>query len=71
MIIIQITQREADYINTHLDCNQRNLKKASSRKKHGGKTYYVMNDDINSLRLLAELRGYNVPNPVKRLLADN
>lgn len=79
MIIIQITQREADYLIAHLDCNKRNLKKASGRKRHGGKTYYVMNDDINSLKLLAELRGYGNEEttrkhsnfPVKELLLDN
>lgn len=79
MVIIQITQREADYIISHLDCNKRNLKKSSSRKKHGGKTYYVMNDDVNSLRLLAKLRGYEIPenmnkysySPIKALLSDN
>lgn len=58
MIIIKITQSEADYIISHSDSNERKLKKASARKRHGGKTYYVLNDDKTSLRLLAYLRGY-------------
>lgn len=58
IFIIKITQKEADYIISCLDCNKRKLQQSSKRKKSGGKTYYVLNDDINSLRVLARLRGY-------------
>ena len=54
--MIQITQMEADYIIKHVP--DRKLKKASARKRHGGKTYYIVGDDISSLKVLAMLRGY-------------
>lgn len=46
----------------------RHLKKASERKKHGGKTYYILGDDKNSLEILASLRGYK---PTKKVVWKN
>lgn len=64
--LIKIYQREADYLIENVPT--RKLKKASGRKKHGGKTYYVLNDDYDSLKVVAMLRDYK---PVKRFVIDN
>lgn len=55
--MIQLTQMEADHIIAHVP--NRKLIKASERKNHGGKTYYVLNDDYDSFKTLAMLRGYS------------
>lgn len=60
--MIQLTQHEADYLIANVPT--RNLKKASERKFYGGKTYYAMNDDDDSLNVVAMLRGYV---PITRL----
>lgn len=64
--MIPIIQTEADFILKNVKDNK--LKKASARKRHGGKTYYVLNDDYPSLSVLAKLREYK---SVKQLLEDN
>ena len=61
--MIQINQREADYIIKNV--TGASLHKASIRKKHGGKTYYVLCDDYAALKALTLLRGYRT---VKDLL---
>lgn len=53
--VIQITQPEAEQVQR---LNKKNrLKIASERKRHGGKTYYVLNDDYGSLDIVAKMRG--------------
>lgn len=47
---------EADYLIKNIPTRQ--LTKASARKRHGGKTYYIRGDDMDSLKALAMLRGY-------------
>lgn len=63
--LIQITQMEADYIIKNVP--DRKLKKSSERKRHGGKTYYVLGDDASSLNVLAMLRGYT---PIRKSYID-
>ena len=53
--MIQITQSEAEQIQRQNKKNR--LKIASKRKRHGGKTYYVLNDDYSSLDIVAKMRG--------------
>ena len=64
--MIKIDQHEADYLIANVPT--RKLKKASERKKYGGKTYYILNDDYDSLKVIAILRGYK---PVKRLVVSD
>ena len=54
--MVRILQTEADYILKNIP-NAR-LFKTSVRKKHGGKTYYVLSDDIVVLKAVAEMRGF-------------
>lgn len=56
--MISIDQREADYLIKNV--KQRKLKVCSQRKRHGGKTYFVLGDDYASLRALAQLRDTTV-----------
>lgn len=56
--LIQITQTEADYIIKNVRNNR--LHKTSARKKHGGKTYFVLRDDFSALRVLAKLRNTTI-----------
>lgn len=64
--MIKIVQSEADYILKNVKASR--LKKASERKRHGGKTYYILCDDYPSLKALAKIRKYK---NVKELLNDN
>lgn len=61
--MIKITQQEADIILKTVKDNK--LKKTSERKRHGGKTYYVLNDDKPSLIALTKLKNCNT---IKELL---
>jgi hypothetical protein len=83
--LVKIDQREADYLIKNVP--SRKLKKASERKFYGGKTYYILNDDNDSLAVIAMLRGYEsittfvigqhgkpkekIVSPVEQLLRDN
>lgn len=65
--MVKIDQREADYLIAHV--KTRKLVKASERKIHGGKTYYIKNDDMDSLKTIAMLRGYKPTR--KTVVLDN
>lgn len=54
--MIKITQFEADTIMRNVKHPKFSI--ASRRKRHGGKTYYIRNDDIRSLSVLASIRGF-------------
>lgn len=65
LILIKINQWEADYLIKNVPT--RRLKKASERKKHNGKTYYILCDDADSLQTIAMLRHYI---PVKKTIVS-
>ena len=54
--LVKITETERKIIQKE---NKRNRLAISSRSKNsGGKGYWIPNDDLKSLEIVAELRGY-------------
>lgn len=56
--MVTITESEKNVIRSEYPNKQ--LRKSSGRKRKGGKTYYVYNDDYESLKILSKLRGKTI-----------
>lgn len=67
--MIQLIQHEADFIIKTAPKNH--LCKTSARKRHGGKTYYCLCDDVISLQALAKYRGITVKEILQEDLDKN